>query len=274
MKNSPRKQPAVIPETGKRLGEFFSRFKAGAAPLLLLDYDGTLAPFRADRFQARPWPGVRELLNQIQSRGKTRMVVITGRPAAEIAPLLDLNRPIEVWGLHGMERLYSDGRRELGGVSASALKKLDELRQHLKRDSLGGLFEDKPNAAVMHWRGAAAQKAAEIEHRTRALFEPLAQTEGLALLEFDSGLELRAGRGKGEAVETILAEVKHTAPAAFLGDDITDEEAFRALNRAALPHLSVLMRSEWRETTADVWLRPPAELRMFLQRWLETVNLI
>ena len=36
---------------------------------MLLDYDGTLAPFRVDRFQALPWAGVRDLLNQIQNQG-------------------------------------------------------------------------------------------------------------------------------------------------------------------------------------------------------------
>ncbi len=262
----------MTPGTAQKLDEFFSRFANGAKPLLLLDYDGTLAPFRVDRFQARPWPGVRDLLKLIQNRGKTRIVVITGRPAAEIAPLLALNRPSEVWGLHGVERLYPDGRRELGQIPAGALEKLDELRQQLKRDSLGGLFEDKSNAAVMHWRGATPQKAAEIERRTRALFEPLAQMEGLALLEFASGLELRAGRGKGDAVVAILTEAEHAGPVAFLGDDVTDEEAFRAVNHAAPPHLSVLMRREWRETVADVWLRPPAELKKFLQRWLEAEN--
>ena len=52
-------------EAADRLDEFFSGFAAGARPLLLLDYDGTLAPFRVDRFQARPWAGVRELLERI-----------------------------------------------------------------------------------------------------------------------------------------------------------------------------------------------------------------
>ncbi len=43
----------------------------------------------------------------------------------------------------------------------------------------------------MHWRGRSPRAAKLIEQRTRALFEPLAQMEGLALLEFESGLELR-----------------------------------------------------------------------------------
>jgi trehalose 6-phosphate synthase/trehalose 6-phosphate phosphatase len=256
----------VTPEGAEKLEEFFRGFAHGANPLLLLDYDGTLAPFRVDRFTARPWAGVRELLQRIQQRGKTRMVVITGRPAAEIAPMLGLDPPLEVWGLHGAERLYPDGRRELEEAPAATRAKLNELKEHLRRDSLGGLFEDKANGAVMHWRGASARKAKLIEARTRALFEPLAQMDGLGLLEFEAGLELRVGRNKGEAAEAILAEAGDCGPVAFLGDDFSDEVAFTALKGRGL---SALVRREWRETAADVWLRPPGELKFFLERWIE-----
>jgi len=257
----------VTPEAAARLEEFFERFADGSRPLLLLDYDGTLAPFRVDRFQARPWAGMRELLGQIQRQGRTRMAVITGRPAAEIAPMLGLNPPLEVWGLHGAERLYPDGRRELEQAPEATQAKLEELREFLKRDSLGGLFEDKANGVVMHWRGASRQKAEQIERRTRELFEPLARMEGLALLDFEAGLELRVGRNKGGAVEAILAETAKDAPVAYLGDDLTDEAAFRAVQRVGRGGLSVLVRREWRHTAADLWLRPPPELKRFLERW-------
>ena len=145
---------------------------------------------------------------------------------------------------------------------------LDEVRERLRYDSLGGLFEDKPNAAVMHWRGASPRKARSIEARTRQLFEPLAQLDGLRLLEFEAGLELRVGRDKGGAVEAILAESRPNSPVAYLGDDLTDEAAFRVVNAQSGPHLSALVRRTFRETAAEVWLRPPGELKRFLERWI------
>ncbi len=257
----------------EKLNVFFTRFAGIASSLLLLDFDGTLAPFRVDRFKARPWAGIRELLSLIQKQKKTRIVMISGRPASEIVPLLGLETPPEVWGLHGAERLYPDGRCVLETFSPEVRGYLHELSTRLRQDSFGGGFEEKPNAAVMHWRGVAPEKARQIEKRTRELFEPLTRVEGLKLLEFEAGLELRAGRDKGGAVKVILAEMSAGGPvnfpAAYLGDDFTDEIAFAAMKGRGL---SVLVRREWRETLADVWLKPPRELRSFLKTWADAVE--
>ena len=251
------------------LHRFFSGFTPQRRPLLLLDYDGTLAPFRVDRFQAVPWPGVRELLQLIQDQRATRIAVVTGRPAAEIGPLLGLREPVETWGLHGFERLHPEGRHEREHLPDAVQRKLEALREQLNRDSFGGLFEAKPNAVVVHWRGVPAAEAAAIERHTRTLFEPLAQGQGFRLLPFEAGLELRAGRDKSAAVEGLLADCADCGPVAYLGDDLTDEAAFRALQGRGL---GVLVRPELRETAADLWLKPPQELLEFLERWLGAVG--
>jgi trehalose-phosphatase len=215
---------------------------------------------------------VREAIARILHQGQTRLVVITGRPAREIIPLLRgyppvIDRPIEVWGLHGAERVYTDGRRELEEATPATQRKLDEVREYLRHSNLGGEFEDKPNAAVMHWRGASPRTAKFIEARTRELFEPLATLEGLSLLEFEGGLELRVGRDKGAAIRTLVEEEPPGTPVSYMGDDLTDEAAFIALNQIDAPHLSVLMRAEPRETAANLWMRPPSGVRGFLKRW-------
>ncbi len=256
-------------EAIEKLDAFFHAFTGAANPVLLLDYDGTLAPFRVNRFEARPWAGVRKLLQLIQNQEKTRVVVVTGRPAAEISPLLGVDPAPEVWGLHGAERLHPDGRRELEVMPPETHAKLDALYAKLRGDPLGGLVEEKLNAVAMHWRGVAPGRAKAIEKRTRALFEPLAEMDGLTLLEFEAGLELRAGRDKGEAVRMLLDETcgEGPGPIAYLGDDLTDEAAFRAIKGRGL---GILARRQGRATDADVWLRPPEELSDFLERWLRS----
>ena len=256
----------------EKLEEFFYSLNGAQAPLLLLDYDGTLSDFRINRFDARPWAGVRELLSIIQKDNRTRLKIITGRPAGEINPMLQLPEPVEVWGLHGAERLFADGTREMQEAPPEALAKLDELREQLRRDAFGGLFEDKPNAVVIHWRGHTPRQAKHIEQKTRALFEPAALVSGLSLLEFEAGVELRVGRDKGGAVEAIASQAEPGVPVVYVGDDLTDESAFCAVNRMRNPHLSVLMRRTWRETAAEVWLQPPDGLRWFLREWEKAVN--
>lgn len=262
----------MTPNASEILEDLFRAFTRAVCPLLMLDYDGTLAPFQVDRYQAVPWPGVRSILNLIQDQKKTRIVVVTGRPADEINALLALREPVEVWGLHAFERLHPDGRREREHLPHDVAQKLDELHNALRRDSFGGLLEAKPNAAVMHWRGASPDLAARIEKHTRALFEPaVAEIPGFRLLPFDGGIELRAGRDKSAAVKTLLAESAPGTPASYLGDDLTDEAAFRAIKGRGL---SVLVRQEWRETEAAVWLKPPEELTAFLERWRDAATSI
>ena len=264
----------MTPEAHAKLEEFFSAFHSGATPLLFLDYDGTLAPFRIDRYRARPYAGVRQLLTRIQHQGRTQMAVVTGRPAGEIAPLLGIDPPLEVWGLHGAEHLYPDGRREIEQPSEQAIGKLDELRASLRIDSLGGHLEEKANGVVMHWRGASPSQKKLIERRTRSLFQPLAALDGLSLLDFEAGIELRSGRDKGGAIAARIDSAAAGTPVAFLGDDLTDEAGFRVVNAAPGPHLSALVRRQPRETEADVWLRPPNDLRTFLTRWAIALELV
>jgi trehalose-6-phosphatase len=71
---------------------------------------------------------------------------------------------------------------------------------------------------------------------------------------------------KGSVVRALLAEIDPATPVAYLGDDEPDEDAFLALDHRGL---RILVRSEWRETLADTWLRPPGELLQFLSAWLE-----
>lgn len=72
---------------------FFREVARARRSALLLDYDGTLAPFELDRNQAVPYPGVTELLQDIMDTGRTRVVIISGRRAQELGPLLRLSPP-------------------------------------------------------------------------------------------------------------------------------------------------------------------------------------
>jgi trehalose 6-phosphate phosphatase len=245
---------------------FFARLREASARLLLLDYDGTLAPFTPDRMRAFPYRDIPELISKIMA-ANTRVVLISGRSARELLFLSGIHPQPEIWGSHGAERLFADGRYEVDAPGVQHRLALQSARRAFVGNGLRDRIETKPGSIAVHWRGLAPpdQRATEIE--VRHIGEPLVQEHGLELLSFDGGLELRApGKNKGDAVLTILAEAGRNVAAAYLGDDRTDENAFRAIKGRGL---AVLVRPELRPTIADAWLRPPEELLHFLRDWLQ-----
>jgi len=234
---------------------------------LLLDYDGTLAPFCLNRQQAVPYPGVTALLQEIIDDGRTRVVIITGRSAHEVIPLLAVRPSPEIWGCHGLERLRLDGTCETPRVEEPVVQALAEADRWLRDQGLHNRAEFKTGAVAIHWRGLDEATAAKIRGQVLLGWLPIAQSTPMELLEFDGGVEMRMpGRDKGDAVRTILDEMGPEVPVAYLGDDATDERAFLALGTRGL---SVLVRPEWRKTAAALWIKPPEGLREFLTGWLQ-----
>ncbi|MCD6525558.1 MAG: hypothetical protein J7K75_01025 [Desulfuromonas sp.] len=102
------------------LNTFWRQLATAKKAILMLDYDGTLAPFRVEREQAVPYPGVRELLTAIQADTETRLVIISGRAIDDLLPLLAFNPPPEIWGCHGWERLDAFGQRLVAQLPVQA----------------------------------------------------------------------------------------------------------------------------------------------------------
>jgi trehalose-phosphatase len=249
------------------LQSFFDEPGRAQTSALLLDYDGTLAPFRQDRYQALPYPGMPVLLTEIMNTGQTRLVLISGRPAHEVASLLGIRPHPEIWGANGLQRLRRDGSCELPHLDEISAQALAEVDSWLYRLGLHHLAEHKPGSLAMHWRGLPPGEQSDVRKLVLLGWAPVAHRAGLVLQEFDGGVEIRmADRNKADAVRTILTEMDGEAPVAYLGDDQSDEDAFRALQGRGL---CVLVRPQWRETAAGVWLKPPADLLVFLCDWLE-----
>lgn len=238
--------------------------------MLLLDYDGTLAPFHTERDRAYPYPRVIPLLQSILQCGKSRVVIITGRPIVEMGPLLSPLHDLEIWGCHGMEHLLTDGTYHQTTTAPDIAALLSRARSWLTAAGLASSLEIKTGGIAVHWRGMPDSEVDRIRTCARNGLSAFLGGSELELLEFEGGLELRVAHpNKGDAVASILSGLSHDAQVAYLGDDHTDEDAFRVLNSRGL---SVLVRLEYRETNARIWLRPPEELISFLDRWMSSVS--
>ncbi len=240
--------------------------QSGGRSVLLLDYDGTLAPFRIDRFEAVPYAGVEDRLEVLSRLSTVRLVLVSGRSARELAQLLRPSIKVEIWGSHGQEQLRSDGSYQLFALDPTRRNALDAARMKLSDLGLAETLEVKPSSVAVHWRGVDAATADRIRSVAESVFGEIAEPASLQLLPFDGGMELRStDRTKGTAVRQILSQESGSHPVAYLGDDLTDEDAFVALGSRGY---SVLVRTEVRESAARFWLRPPAELLELLDNWI------
>ena len=243
------------------------RLRSAPRSVLMLDYDGTLAPFHVDRFAATPYPGVEErLVGLVRRLSQVRLVLVSGRSARELHDLLPPGIRAEIWGSHGREQLRSDGAYERFALSPVQQAALEQVGLEMSALGFSETLEVKPTSLAIHWRSFEPPIQERIRSLVQSVFARIGQPGGLHLLPFDGGLELRStDRTKGTAVGEILSQEPDDIPVAYLGDDLTDEDAFVAVGDKGY---SILVRSEVRASFARYWLRPPEELLEFLDAWI------
>ncbi len=249
------------------LEAFWRKVQRATKRLLLLDYDGTLAPFRVERDRAIPYPGVREIIRQLLKEPDLKIIIISGRQAEEVVELLGLKHHPEIWGVHGMERLSEKDELSSLTLSPRAEKALEQAAEKAESLGLAKTMEKKSVSIAFHTRNMNKSETDKINNIVTLKIFPITAGTGMELHPFDGGLEIRSGAvNKGDAVNTIFEELGNDkdVAAAYLGDDFTDEDAFLAIKGRGA---AVLVRDELRKTAADLWIRPPDELLEFLSRW-------
>lgn len=194
-----------------------------AAIALFLDFDGTLAEIAHVPDAARLAPGMLQALERATHRVAGRVALVSGRPIATLRELVPL-RGLAMAGVHGLERLHGDGRLEAPqphpGIAAArtALQALTEREPRL-------LLEDKGLSIGLHYRDAPWLRAQATE-----VVSQLAHSHGLEVQTGKMVIELRTpGADKGDALTAFMSAppfVGHVP--VFVGDDDTDESAFRA----------------------------------------------
>ena len=253
------------PEAQLQIDGFMETLADAPRRLLMLDYDGTIAPFHKERDQAYPYPAIAATLQEIVRDGRTRVVIISGRDVEDLSRRLRIRPTPELWGLYGMQRRRTNGTVEAERMEESYLDALSEADRWLEYQQLRRFAEAKKGSMALHWRGLSERKADEMRARALLGWEPIADRSGLRLLEFDGGVEIRVpGTDKGDVVRLLVAEGGPGLASAYLGDDASDEAAFLALGDSGM---SVLVRPQLRPTAARLWLKPPDDVLDFLRKW-------
>ncbi len=251
------------PATHKKLLDFWQGISRAKKRVLILDYDGALAPFSTDRECAAPYARMLPLLQHLKQATGTRLVIVTGRPASSAARLLHL-QDVEIWGCHGLERLQTDGSLDKPEVAAESLQAIADVTELLLKEGLGQFAERKFASIAIHWRGSE-ELAGLLTRRVLHAWSIAQRRKGVRLVPFDGGLEITVcARNRGDVVQAVLSESGPEAAVAYLGGETPDEDAFGALHGRGL---NVLVCEEYRRTIADVWIRPPNEVAAFLKAW-------
>jgi trehalose-phosphatase len=253
------------------LAPFFGRVGAAGQRGLLLDFDGTLAPFAAERSRAALYPGVRSRLRGLALAPRsTRVAIVSGRALEDLRQRAAIEAPVELWGSHGLEHLTADGREISEPPPERVARLVEEVGAEFVAQGLAEVLERKPFGVAIHRRGNPPELFERARRELLDRFASRAADAGLQRLAFDGGVELRmVGSDKGIAVRAMLAELGEDAAVAYLGDDLTDEDAFAALDDLGL---TVLVRETPHPTRARAWIRPPDELFRFLAEWSAAIE--
>jgi trehalose 6-phosphate phosphatase len=195
---------------------------AGRRPLLVAsDYDGVLAPLVDVPSEAAPGPGTAEVLGRLSAVPGVTVALVSGRGLADLQATSGFTGELRWIGSHGAE---FDG--PLTGDLADRRDALAARLEPLVTGTPGARLEIKPASVAVHVRQVPdrAAAAALLEEAARAAVDPsLTMKPGKDVLEVAV-----TDADKGSAVRRLAAEIGARA-VLYLGDDVTDEDAFRAL---------------------------------------------
>lgn len=261
---------AVWPEVARRL-------KAAKHVLLLCDYDGTLTPI-VERPELADLPErTRQLLQALAHNRRFSVGIISGRALSDIKRRVGLSGIIYA-GNHGLE--IEGPALSLVNPVAEEMRPVFCLMHQVLSKALatvrGAHVEDKGLTLSVHYRMVEEDKSAEVKN----IFERVVATaRSLGKVRITSGKKVYEIRpavdwDKGKAVALLLdrygwRKAKEELLAVFLGDDLTDEDGFKVINRQG--GISIFVGEQMGKSAAQYYLNSPAEVEQFLSLLLDRV---
>ena len=197
--------------------------------LVALDFDGTLAPEVDDPTKARALPLAHESVLRLRALPNTRVALVSGRALRSLEEVSGLPDDVLLVGSHGIElRLDNpEDAHVLDEAEQARVRVLDEVLGQVA-DSIDDVWlEPKPAGFALHTR-LATEHNSRVAHLV-ALSEAQAEVDDLKIRQGKNVLEFAVrSTTKGEAVEHLRRYTDADA-VLYAGDDVTDEDAFAAL---------------------------------------------
>ena len=196
---------------------------------VFLDYDGTLVPFVQNPAKAQLDEQIRETLARISRKRLVTVTIISGRSVSDIHSRVGLEG-VTYAGNHGLE-ICGNGFNFIEPTAAAVRQQLAQLSRKLAavlRDIDGTVVEYKGLTTTIHYRQAAMREVGKIESAVQA---EVAGANSFRTASSKMAIEVvpRTGWHKGKAAIWINERLGGTPLSVYLGDDETDEDAFRVL---------------------------------------------
>ena len=232
---------------------------------LFLDYDGTLTPIVSRPELALCPQEVRLLLEKLRDLPNVYPAIISGRFLEDIREKVGVSG-ITYVGNHGLSIQNPVGVHKKK-LSATRRKEFDILSLALK-ESLGQipgiLFEDKGLILAVHYRNVAKEYFARIHNTLEETLKKWKERWKIAHGKMVYEVRPNVDFNKGKAVRDILISFPSFGLLSiYLGDDLTDEDAFRALKGRGI---TVFVGPGWLNSEAGYYLKDPGEVQEFLRR--------
>ena len=194
-----------------------------ASDALLLDFDGTLVELASEPDAVRVPPDLASLLQRVAARFGGALAVVTGRPLDFIDARLGWEMPFAA-GVHGLDMRGAPG----APLSKESHQAIEQLRASLVQVEPGLVVEDKGLSVSLHYR-----KRPELAVYAQRLANAIVARSSGALVALPGKLvvELKpAVADKGTAVRSFMSRPPFAGRRPiFIGDDMTDEAAFAAV---------------------------------------------
>jgi trehalose-phosphatase len=193
--------------------------------LVASDYDGTLAEIVDNPADATALPDSMAAIRRLAALPHTHVAVISGRGLRDLMALTGAPPGVVLVGSHGTE-FTTDFRDGMSGELVAAYEQLRDEVTLIARSGAGLSIEEKPAGIALHYRLASDETArAALDRVARGP----ASRQGIFSRHGKKVIELSVvPASKGRALEKLRSDVEATA-VLFLGDDVTDEDAFAGL---------------------------------------------
>ena len=243
---------------------------------IFLDFDGTLAPIARTPKKAFLPDATRDLLKKVSRCPAIKLAVISGRQLKDVKGKVGIKGLIYS-GNHGLE-MEGPGVTFYPAIPRAYLAAVRQIRYELKRRTgriKGAFLENKGLTLSLHYRGVS-----------REYVDFLKSVFWDVVLYYVAGHTVQAKQGKmvleirppvewdkGSIVSWLLAKYRFarkgikTLPV-YIGDDVTDEDAFKAISKNGL----AVFVGRPKKSFAQYYLRNHKGVRSFLQRILEQYN--